>query len=237
MSLKTNTTDHKKMFSQRLQELMDENGTTQQMLADYCGFHRQSIAKWQSGQTSPDIDGLSKIADFFNVSTDYLSGRSDIKTTNTATQELCQTLGLSEDTINFLQKQTTLYYKFPDISDSDGDIKRAVATVNALMKDHIEFMTNANNRNDEDDFSLIMLLTVYLEHIELNGSVGISGGKNNQYLTMDTTDDLVISQEINPSRWYFDTCPLKDILITKDINAIIAFLQKKKMKGISRNEY
>jgi len=66
-------------FPVRLHSLMQETGTTQQMLADYVGVQRQTISKYASGLNTPDIEKFEKIADFFGVSFEYLLGRTDAK--------------------------------------------------------------------------------------------------------------------------------------------------------------
>lgn len=63
---------------QRIKELCNRNGISISKLEADLGFGNSSIKKWNSG-TSPSIDKISKIANYFNVSIDYLTGRSDIE--------------------------------------------------------------------------------------------------------------------------------------------------------------
>ena len=65
------------IFPVKLRMLMSETGTSQEALANYVGVTRQSIGYYTQGQSSPDWRGLVKIAEFFNVSLDYLFGRTD----------------------------------------------------------------------------------------------------------------------------------------------------------------
>ena len=64
------------MFSTRLKELRSEKKITQEQLASIIGVERSSIGKYE-GKTAviPSADVLKKLADFFNVSVDYLLGR------------------------------------------------------------------------------------------------------------------------------------------------------------------
>jgi len=89
-------------FPKKLRDIMDSTKTTQAALAAVCGVERQSVAQWRDGNTRPDILSLEKIARYFNVSTDYLLGLTDYKTTDKATKELCATLGLSDYAIKIL---------------------------------------------------------------------------------------------------------------------------------------
>ena len=74
-------------------------GLNQQEAADKIGVARQNIGRWISGETTPDIDTLGKIATAFDVSTDYLLGRTPNKTTDTELKAVCEYTRLSENTI------------------------------------------------------------------------------------------------------------------------------------------
>ena len=66
-------------FSQRLRQLRVEKGIERQDLAEYLNMSYSAIAKYESGVRFPDKETLQKIADFFEVSVDYLLGRTDIR--------------------------------------------------------------------------------------------------------------------------------------------------------------
>ncbi len=56
----------------RLQELRKKYGYSQEQLSEMLGVSRQAVSKWESGQTTPDINNLMKLSEIYNVSTDYL---------------------------------------------------------------------------------------------------------------------------------------------------------------------
>ena len=63
----------------RLRDLRKEKGLSQVHLAiDLC-ICQNSISRFESGVRKPDYDTLIQIADYFNVSLDYLVGRSDVR--------------------------------------------------------------------------------------------------------------------------------------------------------------
>ncbi|MEQ2129931.1 helix-turn-helix transcriptional regulator [Caldanaerobacter subterraneus KAk] len=66
------------MLGKRIKELRKKKGITQKELASYLGVSDRAVGYYESGQRTPPPDILQKIADFFNVSTDYLLGRTDI---------------------------------------------------------------------------------------------------------------------------------------------------------------
>lgn len=66
-------------FPERLAQLRKEYKITQKELAMKLGVSRGTIGMYEIGQRDPDSETINKIADFFNVSTDYLLGRSNIR--------------------------------------------------------------------------------------------------------------------------------------------------------------
>ena len=62
-----------------LKLLRQEFGISQQRLADAIGVSQQSINQYENHNIEPDIAVLSKIADYFDTSVDYIIGRTDIR--------------------------------------------------------------------------------------------------------------------------------------------------------------
>lgn len=60
----------------RTKELCDMNGITPERLGEIIGVSVSSIRKWQT--TTPSVDKVAAVANYFNVSTDYLVGLTDI---------------------------------------------------------------------------------------------------------------------------------------------------------------
>ena len=69
-------------FPSRLKELRKERQLRQEDLAFDLNVSRQTISKYERGQRQPDYRMLIEIADYFQVSLDYLFGRTDIKSIN-----------------------------------------------------------------------------------------------------------------------------------------------------------
>lgn len=59
-------------ISNRIQNLRKLKGISQEELADKIGVSRQSVSKWESEQSIPDIDKIIIMSDYFNVTTDYI---------------------------------------------------------------------------------------------------------------------------------------------------------------------
>ncbi|MED4885052.1 MULTISPECIES: helix-turn-helix transcriptional regulator [Bacillus] len=66
------------MLAERLIKLRKQKKRTQQDMADYLGITRPAYTAYERGTRQPDYDTLEKLADYFEVSTDYLLGRTNI---------------------------------------------------------------------------------------------------------------------------------------------------------------
>ena len=60
------------MLGERIQKLRKKKHISQEELAIQMGVSRQSISKWELGDSIPDTEHLVKLSDYFDVSTDYL---------------------------------------------------------------------------------------------------------------------------------------------------------------------
>ena len=60
------------MFAENLKQLRKAKGLTQTQFASEFNISAGTIAMWETGKRMPDTDMLKKIAQFFNVSIDYL---------------------------------------------------------------------------------------------------------------------------------------------------------------------
>ncbi|MGI6349914.1 MAG: helix-turn-helix domain-containing protein [Eubacteriales bacterium] len=67
-------------FSERLKSLREERDLKQEDIAKKLNVDRSTVGKWESSPSRPDYDKLLILADYFGVSTDYLLGRTDIRT-------------------------------------------------------------------------------------------------------------------------------------------------------------
>src|SRR5690554_5619603 len=66
------------MIEKRLKELRKSRGLTQEELANSIGITKNFVTMVESGKRKPSYEVLDKIADYFDVSTDYLLGRTNI---------------------------------------------------------------------------------------------------------------------------------------------------------------
>ena len=67
-------------ISDRIQFLRKAKGVTQEELADAVGVSRQAVSKWEAEQSMPDLERVVAMAEYFDVTTDYiLRGTEPVK--------------------------------------------------------------------------------------------------------------------------------------------------------------
>lgn len=66
-------------FAERLKNERVNKNINQTQLAEHLYLDRSSISKYETGKQIPETPTLEKIADYFEVSVDYLLGKTDIK--------------------------------------------------------------------------------------------------------------------------------------------------------------
>ena len=105
---------------------MKSTNTTQVELAKAINVTRQTISDYSLGKAQPNAEKLSKIADFFNTSADYLLGRTNAKTFSVDIMGICNYTGLSENNLKQLNSIKLNTFK------------------NNFVKDVIEYIENQN---------------------------------------------------------------------------------------------
>ena len=65
-------------IGERIQLLRKAAGLSQEQLAEIVGVSRQAVSKWETDQSSPDIENILALSRAFSVSTDELLGSTDV---------------------------------------------------------------------------------------------------------------------------------------------------------------
>ena len=111
------------MLPERLKTLRLEHKLTQKQIAKKLNVSHVSYSYWENGRMKPK--NIQQIADFFNVSTDYLLGNTDIKSKNLET-DLNKTL----DTVKSFDGKP--------ITDSDRETIREILKRRQREREHKE---------------------------------------------------------------------------------------------------
>ena len=65
------------MFAERLKHLRRSRELNQVQLARGLGVKKQSVSNWENDNIMPSVEMLERVANFFEVTTDYLLGRNE----------------------------------------------------------------------------------------------------------------------------------------------------------------
>ena len=112
-------------LSERLKECRKKKGVKQSEVADRLNVQRQIISYYESGTRKPNLGDLIMLADFYNVSIDYLVGRTDTPTTDKDLRFICDYTGLTNTSISTLHKRV-------EVIRGDGYVERDVFDVEML---------------------------------------------------------------------------------------------------------
>lgn len=93
-------------LSERLKELRAEKGIRSEDAAEVFGVSRATLSAYEMGKSVPDLNVLNKMADFYEVSTDYICGRTSVKK---SLQADTSSVKLSQSDVN----------KISELSDSE----------------------------------------------------------------------------------------------------------------------
>ena len=64
-------------IADRIQYLRKQKGYSQEELSDKVGVSRQAVSKWESEQSTPDLEKVIAMSELFEVTTDYILGRTN----------------------------------------------------------------------------------------------------------------------------------------------------------------
>lgn len=95
------------MLGNNIKKLRKSERMTQKYLAEAMKVSQQTVGAWETERAIPGADTLSELADYFNVTTDYLLGRSDKKDDDTKTADIADLDKMIDNAHSFDGKQIT----------------------------------------------------------------------------------------------------------------------------------
>lgn len=66
-------------YNERIREIREDHSLTQQKIADLLNIGQRTYSDYESGKTRIPVDSLLILARFYNVSMDYITGASNLK--------------------------------------------------------------------------------------------------------------------------------------------------------------
>ena len=120
-------------FTDRLKQLRVQNNITQKKLADILNVSQNAVYNWENGKCEPSIDMLKKIANYFDVSFDYLIGleKSD---------GLCSMTTFQDEIDDYTQELGEFLYYNPNhkvLFDASMEVKQSDIEFAKQMLDRI----------------------------------------------------------------------------------------------------
>lgn len=119
-----------KTFAKRLRYLRNLNNKTQQQLADYLNVSKSTISNYETGYSSPDIETFKKLADFFEVTIDFLLARTDQRTPKDP--GLPHEFASPEEAVKFMLEQNVIM-DFGGFNIDEMDDDKKVEFANELL--------------------------------------------------------------------------------------------------------
>lgn len=166
------TKDYNSLFAKRLRELCE--GRTQQEIADGAGITRQNLGKFLLGETKPDVDTLEKLANFFNVSTDYLLGRTDARRINPSLEAAHEYTGLSIKAVKTLNEidNFLLHYLKPEEIKNRHHIGEMLSLISEAIENEFFFKFASDticlyHKSNEWTIKAIEAILNYGEHMDM----------------------------------------------------------------------
>lgn len=167
-----------------IKKLRNENNLTQDDLANALNCKRQKIADWERGKSLPAVNDVILLSKFFNVSTDYLLGLTDVTTTDRDLKFICDYTGLSEksvDVLHFFNGSECIYPTINLLLESEGAsvLSELDYFLEELPEEEAQKICEENNidRNKID-----IIETQKYENIQLVSTL-------ENYLTLDKSND------------------------------------------------
>lgn len=133
------------MIGQRLKKLREEKDLTQAQVAKILGVSRTTYTQYETGKSEPDLATVSKLAEIYETSVDFLLGKTDIptpietnETRNTTIKRVTQALSSDTELLDFwyeLLERDDLQIMFKQVKDMPSDTVRRIIRYIKLVEE------------------------------------------------------------------------------------------------------
>lgn len=138
-------------IANRIKELREEKGLSQNKLAKDLYVKQQTIAQWEKGERALKAEAIIALSEYFNVTSDYLLGISEYKTSQAA--DIGVVTGLSDENIKIL---TELQHEF--VTTNEEKQKRFYEGRKAFINKYISMLIDGESNGQ-------LLEMLYLDYI------------------------------------------------------------------------
>ena len=194
-------------FSSRLKKLRNEYDLSQKDLAKTLGYSRATIANYEQGVRKPSADILREIANYFEVSLDYLLGRSNIRLSlkNYLTQSTPSILLFINPENGKIVNHSPYALSFYGYSREEL-LNKTIFEINILPKDKIKsLLKEAKNKNNQ---------VFHFKHKLANGEIKEVISTTTKIMINDQIIIGSLIQDITPYKRNIDSKKIQNSLIT-----------------------
>ena len=149
------TTTANEIFGIRLRELRKQHGYTIEQFAEKIGVAKSTLGYYENDNRMPDIEILCRICNVFNVTADYMIGRTNTVAVKGKKKTVCELTGLSDAAADFLS-ELLKHQRY-------GALDKLNYLLEDFANDYNEDYDMQGSRNLEDTSSILNALFGYME--------------------------------------------------------------------------
>ncbi|VDG23709.1 helix-turn-helix domain-containing protein [Lactiplantibacillus mudanjiangensis] len=116
------------MISEQIKELRKQMRLSQRELSEKLSVSQQTVGSWETGRSEPNVEMINRLAVFFDVSTDYLLGKTEKKHYYDLTEKDERNIDKElENMMNGLDSKNSLsfFQNGAELSDDDKELLKA----------------------------------------------------------------------------------------------------------------
>lgn len=172
------------MLAERLKQLRSQKNITQSTLANSIGIGKTTLAAYEQGKSEPNNNTLVKIAEYFNVTTDYLLGISPCKSDEN--DAIFKKIGLSDKSIENLEKINALSHTQLTIWGIDSFNRNPIGALDFIL-------------SQDDSYQFISALYCYFSlYLDSDKHLYVDDNEINLSDNIPSSTSLVLSLEYLP---------------------------------------
>jgi len=155
------------ILAEKIMSLRKQNGWSQEELSEQLDVSRQSVSKWESGTSIPDIEKIIKMSQLFSVSTDYLLKETDDDIENTEVNKVVSDNAFTESESQNAARQISMEFASEFLDATKRISKRFAIAVSTCVLSPIVLiilgtMAEDASYNVSESFAAGVGLTVLL---------------------------------------------------------------------------
>ena len=182
-----------KCIAYRISKVLGERNITQKGLAKAINKPDNTFSYWLSGQRTIDLESVIKIAEYLNISTDYILGFQKVPTTNKDVAFVSDYIGLNDISVQEIKKLTASpeYKRIIDFFAYNGSFESGYSDVQRSKLHYICFLFQSMEKELRAQMSLSNDMSNKLSYNEMKNTP-----TNNPYYKLFWKKDMEITVDL-----------------------------------------